>query len=363
MTDTTTRVHIIEPTLANEAGHCRSFVESVCGAAAGGSCRFAVWGGKSAELPGAAAGRLTVERFFHRKIRRLQEFFLLRRLLAGGERIFISTAGRVDLALLDWAASAPVPPDRVFLYFHWVRPDAKKLAYFRKIAARHPELVVMGPTASVVEVFAACGFRHCHVVPYPITPRAGEAQPSLPFRHLLFAGAARKDKGFSHVVRLLAHMQERGQSLPVSLQTSAAHYDKYDEETAAALQSIPSIGYRALRLSPETLSGEAYFEMFRGSICLQPYDARAFADRISGITLDALSMGAPLVTLASTWMSRVVERFEAGVVIDRPDPELLLEAAGRIIADYPRYRANALRAGVALQQEHSASHLLGLLTS
>jgi hypothetical protein len=201
------------------------------------------------------------------------------------------------------------------------------------------------------------------VVPYPITRRADEAQPSLPFRHLLFAGAARKDKGFSHLVRMLTHMQDLRLTIPLSLQTSAAHYDKYDEETAAALERIPAIGYPALRLTPETLSSDAYFEMFRGSICLQPYDAEAFADRISGITLDALSMGAPLVTLSSTWMARVVKRFEAGVVIDRPEPELLLEAANSIISDYPRFQANALRAGMALQQEHSASHLRELLTT
>lgn len=356
-------IHVIEPTLSGEAGHCRSFLESVCLAPGNGACRFTVWGGRSASLPQEGSAALGVKRYFHRKIRRLQEFFLLRRLLKTGERIFISTAGRVDALLLDWAASGALPPSGVFLYFHWVRPDSRKSAYFRRLAAKHPELVIMGPTPSVVDFFAGCGFRHCHVVPYPITRHGGEAGANEGFRQLLFAGAARRDKGFSHVVRLIAHLQERGLSLPVSLQTSAAHYDKYDEETSAALERIPAIGYRSLRLSPETLSGEAYFETFRGSICLQPYDVRDFADRISGITLDALSMGAPLVTLRGTWMARVVERFQAGVVVDGPEPEPMLRAVQTIVADYPSFRANALRAGAALQREHDADHLLAFLTA
>lgn len=353
-------VHIIEPTLSGEAGHCLSFIESLVSSGAG-SCRFIVWGGREAEISGLDGLDLTVQRHFSRKIRRLQEFFLLRRLLSGGGRIFLSTAGRVDLVLLDWAAPAALPPDRVFLFFHWLRLDSRKRAYFRKVAARHPNLVVMGPTASVVDQLAGCGFGNCSVVPYPITRRTGIDETPVAFRHLLYAGAAREEKGFSHVVRLLAHLDACGAVIPVSLQTSAAHYDKYDDETAAALRQLASIDYPQLSLAPETLSSEAYFAAFSGAICLQPYDAAAFADRISGITLDGLSMGAPVITLAGTWMARVVEQFGAGAVIPEPTPELLWGAVRTIRADYRRFRANALKGGEALQREHSANHLLGLL--
>jgi glycosyltransferase involved in cell wall biosynthesis len=357
------KVHIIEPTLSGEAGHCQSFVASLCGAGADSPAAFTVWGGKGASLPTLPGSEVSVERHFYRKIRRVQELFLLRRLLATGERMFISTAGRVDLVLLDWAASESLAPQQVFCFFHWVRPSAKKLAYFAKIARRHPNLVIMGPTPSVVEVFRECGFKNCHVVPYPITPRVNQGSAADPFSHLLFAGAARADKGFSHVVELLNLLAEKGLDLPLSLQTSGKHYDKYDPETRAALEKIPAIGYPHLKTYPETLSTEAYFAGFTGAICLQPYDVSAFADRISGVTLDGMSMGAPVVTLAGTWMARVVERFQAGVVVDSADPQLLLEAILRIHNDYPRYQANARRAGLALQREHSAGHLLELITA
>ena len=112
----------------------------------------------------------------------------MRRLLARPGRIFVSTAGRIDMALLDRAASAPIPPGKVFFYFHWVRPTERKLAFFRKIALRHPGLVIMGPTESVVEVFSGCGFKSSMVVPYPITPAQVGERPADEFRHLLFAG-------------------------------------------------------------------------------------------------------------------------------------------------------------------------------
>jgi hypothetical protein len=165
------------------------------------------------------------------------------------------------------------------------------------------------------------------------------------------------------VVELLALLAEKRLELPVALQTSGDHYDKYDPETRKALERIPVIGYPQLKLTPETLSPDAYFEMYSGAICLQAYDPVAFADRISGITLDGLSMGAPVITLAGTWMARVVERFDAGVVVAAPSPDLLLAASLRIRDDYPRYQSNARRAGLALQQEHSAGHLLDLLAN
>ncbi|HJV65046.1 MAG TPA: glycosyltransferase [Geomonas sp.] len=356
-------INIIEPTLSGEAGHCQSFVASLCGSAGQKEVRFTLWGGRAASLPAMPGADISLKRHFFRKIRRFQEFFLLRRLLARGERIFISTAGRVDLVLLNLAAAGSIPPQRVFCFFHWMRPSPKKLAYFRKIAQRHPELVIMGPTASVVDVFRECGFRHCSVVPYPITPRDSRELPAQPFRHLLFAGAARADKGFHHVVDLLALLAERHQSVPVALQTSGDHYDRHDPDTGKALQKLSTIGYPELTLTPQTLSSEEYFAMFSGAICLQPYNPADFADRISGITLDGLSMGAPVVTLAGTWMARVVERFEAGVVVDSPAPEALLEASLRIRDDYPRYQSNARRAGLSLQQEHSAGHLLELISA
>ena len=104
-------------------------------------------------------------------------------------------------------------------------------------------------------------------------------------------------------------------------------------------------------------------EQFRGAACLQPYLPSEFADRVSGVTLDALSHGAPVVTLEGTWMGHVVNRFGAGIVVREAKPELLLEGVEEILRDYGRYRRNALQAGGALQQELSASRLFEIVTA
>jgi len=87
------------------------------------------------------------------------------------------------------------------------------------------------------------------------------------------------------------------------------------------------------------------------------YNAADFSDRLSGVTLDALSAGSPIVTTAGTWIARIVQRFDAGVVVDSTEPEKTLAAIQEIIANYARYNENAHKAGLALKQENSADFL------
>lgn len=356
-------LHIVEPTLETEAGHCHSFVESLCRARGAGGPALWVWAGRRARLPRLASAEVTVRPHFHRRLRRFQEYFLLAKLLSGPGRIFIATAGRSDLVLLDLAARGEIPPGKVFLYFHWVRPTPSKEDRLRNVASRQPNLAVLAPTVSAAEVFRRSGFRATRVVPYPISsPPEPEASPTTGFRHLLYAGAARQDKGFPAVVDLVAHLAELGLDTPVLVQASADHYEKYDPATRSDLARLSAIRYPFLRLCRETLDSDAYAGLFRGAVCLQPYSRDDFRDRISGVTMDALSKGCPVVATSGTWMARVVDRFGAGGILDDLDPRSLMAAVEEIRSDYDRFRANAFRAGLALREENSARHLFAVLT-
>ena len=354
-------IHVIEPTLEGETGHCYSFVASLCAAAQGHPLRL--WIGKSAHARFTRAG-VVVENHFFRTIRRLQAFFLYQRLLREEGRIFVATAGRTDLFLLNLAAGGHIPPGKVYLFFHWFRDSNRKRKYLTRIARRQQNLVILGPTQSVVDIFRACGFENTMVVPYPITPLAGaEFAPAVSFGHLLFAGAARKDKGFGTVVDLVELLARRGESIPIKIQSSAKHYGKYEPGIREDLDRLAKANYPYLEMFSDTLTESAYRALFFRGICMQPYDIQEFADRVSGVTLDALSAGCPVVTVRGTWMARVVENSAAGVVIDEVRPESLLTAVETVMSDYSRYRWNAYETGKVLQAEHSADHLFRVLIS
>ncbi|MBY0575299.1 MAG: hypothetical protein K2P67_01720 [Gallionellaceae bacterium] len=357
----TDAIHIIEPTLATETGHCYSFVNSLCRAS--DSVRFCLWVNRHASISFAGAN-VQIKPYFFRKTRRLQGYFLYKKLLDAGAKLFVSTASVSDMALVNWASCGVIPKGRVYLYFHWFNISARKLAYLKKLAVQQPNLVVLGPTPSVVNVFKEAGFGNTHLVPYPIPAKTREGGfEQRDFKGLLYAGAARQDKGISHIVDLVAHLNVSALRIPFKLQNSPDHHGQYDAATQADLQRLEQIDYRYLQLFPDTLNAEEYANMFAGMICIQLYDPALFADRISGVTLDALCAGSPIVATAGTWIARIVQRFDAGVVVDSPGPEKTLSAVQKIIAEYPRYNKNAYMAGLTLQQENSAEFLLNTLVN
>ncbi len=351
-----TPIQVVEPTLESYSGHCHSLVASFCRAAA--DRRIQLWAGKGAENFVFGPG-VTVHPYFSRRFRLFQSLFLLRRLLREPFPLFIPTARRVDLTLLNLAAGKQIATNRVFLYFHWVRETPDKLHFLRRIAARQPNLVILGTTASVVEVFRRCGFTHVSLLPYPPT-QAQRPGTAVSFRRLLYAGAARQDKGFRQVVDFVEFLARKKEKIPVTIQVSADHYGKYDAATREDITRLRSTGYAPLELAAETLSPEDYAALFPGSICLQLYDRADFRDRVSGVMLDALAHGSPIVATAGTWMAKLIELFGAGVAIEEPTPENLHPAVTQIIDGYAGFRDRAFNAGQA-QAQKSWDVLLDLL--
>jgi hypothetical protein len=352
-------LNIIEPTLMSETGHCYSFLTSLCKVSK--ELPLCLWINRNANV--AFTGEnVQVKRYFHSKIRRLQCFGLYKKLLAAPGKLFISTAGTTDLALLNWASRGKIARGKAYLYFHWLNISDKKLAYLKKIAQKQPNLMILGPTPSVINTFQEAGFENARIVPYPISGQTqhGKVEHS-DFTGLLYAGAARQDKGISVVVDLLEYMSKLGLQIPFRLQNSPDYRGKYDAVTKEEIQRLEKIPYPYLRLFPETLKPDEYANLFVGAICIQLYNADVFSDRISGVTLDALSAGSPIVTTAGTWIARMVQRFNAGIIIDSPEPKKTLLAIQEIIAEYPRYSKNAYAAGLILQQENSAEFLFNTL--
>lgn len=353
-------IHIVEPTLISEAGHCYSFVNSLCQASYG--VNLNLWVNHQAKLF-FTGKNIYLRRHFYRRIRRLQNYFLYRKLLRSPDKIFISTATTSDLMLLGWAATKEIQDKKAYLYFHWLNMNEKKLSYLKRLAQVQPNIIILGPTPSVINVFTEAGFQNAHIVPYPLASRnqSGTAQHEE-FSALLYAGAARQDKGISHIVDLLQHMKNSQSEISFRLQNSANHHGEYNEATKADMRRLGEINYPHLQCFPDTLNTEEYVKLFAGAICLQLYDSKIFADRISGVTLDALLAGSPIITTADSWIARKVQRFNAGAIVNEPTPEKVLSAVKEIMSDYAQYQKNAYVGGLALQQENSADVLFKAIT-
>jgi len=350
------RIQVVEPTLASEAGHCAALLRGLRAAAPG--LRFRVWLDRRAHLPGWEDAATQLAPVFHRRWRKLQALLLYRRLLRAGAPVLVPTATYFDLRALDLAARAALPPHRAYLYFHKLRLSPARARALAALARRQPALELFGTSEEIVARLRAAGFTQVRRVLPVLAGAAAGAAALPPFRHLLAAGAARADKGFTRIVDLVLWLAQSGATLPIAVQTSGDHYGRYDERTAADLARLRACSYPGLTLVDDTLDGARYAALFPGAICLQPYERAEYADKMSAVTFDALRAGAPVITLSGTTMAGIVAQSGAGMVIDEATPQALLAAAQAVLARYPQLQARALAAGAAYDPANSWAPLV-----
>jgi hypothetical protein len=205
---------------------------------------------------------------------------------------------------------------------------------------------VFGTSQAIVQALRQAGFAHAEQI-VPVLGADLAPAAAAPFRALLSAGAARADKGFAHVVDLVEHLAATGSDLPIVVQASGDHYGRYDEHTRADLQRLRQSGYPHLTVLTDTLDAEQYQGLFAGAICLQPYGREEYADKMSAVTFDALRNGAPIITVSGTTMAAIAENAAAGIAVDRPTPEALLQACLRVLGEYEQFSQRARLAGAA----------------
>lgn len=362
-----TKLHIIEPTLQSEAGHCYGYVTSILEASMRANLRLELWvGNKAVKLfeenikvyEDQFKVRINVHTIFRRRLRRIQTFFIFRRLLKLKQAIFVPTAGRADLVMLELLLRGK-HYNNIFLHFHQFTVTDTKLELLHEIARNHPEFNILAPTQDILSIFIKAGFKNCRVVPCPSYERSDvDVKASGIFGKLLYAGVARQDKGFSDVVALVQHLNSLKSNVPIVIQISPNHSGRYEKIIQDNIAQLRSSDYQWLKFHEQTLTKEEYQLPFEDAICLQLYDAGAYSDKFSGVTLDALYAGCPIVTTDGTWISETVKRFNAGVVIDNKKPETIFAAVQKIISSFTEMQNNALHAGKILRQEHDPLHTL-----
>jgi hypothetical protein len=348
----------IEPNLRTPSGHYAEFVRAL----------------------GIGAGAQGVEVFAHPAADRFLQAMQ-------GVRI-ASAAPRADEPLAEWRIiDRCIRDERVFLvltadgrhtalasllsgfsrrslqsarfYFHNM-PTGVKAALLRFSGPAKRQALAIAPTAAIADALRALGWRWVQYHPYPAL---GPERPPGPadFRHLLMAGSARVNKGLDLIAPLLASWTAQGRRIPLLIQVSRKHVHRHGSREAQLVDAVLGSGYPALRAEGGAPDRAEYCERFGGALVLAPYEQRRFADAVSGVVLDALLHGAPVIATHGTWPGAQVERFAAGVTLETRTPQTLSDAVDRILADWPAYCARACEAAVVLAREHDPAGLFRLL--
>tara|TARA_B110000438_G_scaffold30743_1_gene30176 strand:+ start:550 stop:1665 length:1116 start_codon:yes stop_codon:yes gene_type:complete len=359
-------LHIVEPTLANQAGHCFNHTQSLVNA--NHSLDIQLWiDNRGTSL--FQDSECSVQGWFSRRWRKFQLAGCYIRCLREGGGVFVPTAGQLDMWILDILQRLGVGrgnDSTVILHFHQFNQTRKKERRLRVWAQRHPEWHILATTERLLRQFREVGFRQCAVVHYPAVIPTPPESSSGGTPRLLYAGALRDDKGFSRVAEYLEFLVEQRVDWPTRVQCSPPSFKstgEMEQGSANALMRLRALDYPKLELIDRTLPMAEYHSLFQDAICLQLYDRVAYGNKISAVALEALYLGSPLITVSDTWMGDVVTKYGAGVVLDELSNATIHDAVQHVREDFPAFQKRAQAAGQALARLHDPRATLCYLES
>lgn len=216
---------------------------------------------------------------------------------------------------------------------------------------QHPRLHLMHATHQIAEEFERDWGIALPVLEHPSTTFSDAAaqvlaqQPidlagrdaSQPFR-VVFPGGARAEKGFALSVAA-ADMLRGDSTVAPALRT------RLDKVSGPALHRVyEALDKTGIEIIDQDLSDDAFIEMIAtADIIVIPYHAEAFRRRTSGILVDAMLLGKPVVVLENTWLADFVRQREIGVAVPET-AEAIEQGLATVMADHARFAGKAAEA-------------------
>ncbi len=350
-------LRILEPNLSGNSGHYAEFARALAERCAPRFERLEVHGG---------AGLHRVDLLDHESITAMpscaeaSESRVLRRLSANFQTpLLILTAKArhaLELECLHWGLRHD--PAHVTLFFHWQEDGAPQRIAMSLARVVRRKATALAPTSTTAAFLRDAGWRNVIQIAYPA--RAPTTLPELLSapNHLLVAGAARLNKGIHLIAQLADHYAQSQPEIPMLVQTTGKRAGRHGAAEHAPLEQLERCTWRGLHRDASAPNRDEYARRFSGALVLTPYDPVQFRDNVSGIALDALLHGAPIIATSGTWQARLVERFGCGVCMKSWDAECLRESIEQALHRWTDISDAAYNAAVELAAEHDPRHVI-----
>ena len=112
----------------------------------------------------------------------------------------------------------------------------------------------------------------------------------------------------------------------------------------------------------QPLDSAQYDALLASTDCMVlPYRRSSYFARISGVAVEAVTGGIPVIATGDTWTADLVATSGAGIAVDDGDAAGLAAAMAELARDYPRWRAEAEAARAGAQAAHSGGEFLDKL--
>jgi hypothetical protein len=179
----------------------------------------------------------------------------------------------------------------------------------RDLAAAGGRVRLYADTEELARLYAEISGQPVARLPIPVTP--ARRLPRGPAFKVVYLGDARDEKGFAQLADAIGALENERRAGRMTF-TLQSHFNSAtgDARTAQARADLQALG-AGVELIETVLDGEPYRRLLgQADAVVLPYDAEAYRRRSSGVLVEAISSGAPVVASAGSWMAAELQPYE-----------------------------------------------------
>jgi glycosyltransferase involved in cell wall biosynthesis len=167
-----------------------------------------------------------------------------------------------------------------------------------------------------------------------------------------YLGEARMEKGFDLLVKAIQRLREMPEWRDARLRVHSYHHPMYHMHGwTRKLLEMPEV-----ECISDSMDSQNYYKMLLESdVIVMPYRRSTYIARSSGIFVDALAAGKPVVATEGTWMSEQLKRFGAGMLCKDNDPVDLARAMIEAKRSFPQIKQRAVSGKQTWIEAHNAN--------
>jgi len=256
----------------------------------------------------------------------------------------------------------------VFWQFQLTNPSIYYRNRWRPVisrVAKNSRITLTAPTQKIAEQIESMFGIQLAIAPHPSTTFSDAEIGTLAadFKHeaearckVLFPGGVRTDKGF-HLTVEAARILAKDPTNEIVVRANPENADSGLENQIERLEGLDVTVH-----SGDLNAGEFQAFLNDSSIIVCPYLRSAFAARTSGLVVDAMILGKPVIALTGTWLGDLVENEGFGLAV-APDAISISRAVGEIKVRYSHFAARASMARQNYLKQNSWNKLLTDITS
>jgi glycosyltransferase involved in cell wall biosynthesis len=176
-----------------------------------------------------------------------------------------------------------------------------------------------------------------------------KSDPHRDETRILFLGGTRPEKGSKLIAISLLDMVDTFQQCKFIVHIPS---DKRSNENDA--KHFASLGRRVSILQGYIVRREYLTLLCQADCVVLPYDPDRYRLRTSGILIEALGFGVPVITTAGSWMASVVDRYGLPpLFMDKYESSALMSTLGRFLKDKEHYKTSYAQVAEEFRATHN----------